>query len=221
MEIAAGLCVAGGALKAYAVCGGEKPGTWERPSADEISVYDGTGAVFATSPTAEAVIRVAKVGVASMVPLTLPQVFEAAAALHSDSEALRVERDDKWLTWTWGEYYKESRRAAKSFMQLGLEAHGCVNIIGFNSPEWFIAQMGAILAGGMAAGKHTCLLPTSLLAVTAGVGCSVSQVSTPQMSRPPAGMSPNTLAQLSFASKIKRSSTSTFFSTALSPRSKP
>jgi hypothetical protein len=30
-----------------------------------------------------------------------------------------------------------------------------VNIIGFNSPEWFIANMGAIAAGGLAAGIYT------------------------------------------------------------------
>lgn len=27
-----------------------------------------------------------------------------------------------------------------------------VSILGFNSPEWFIADLGAILAGGLAAG---------------------------------------------------------------------
>ena len=37
-----------------------------------------------------------------------------------------------------------------------------VNVIGFNSPEWFIAEMGAILAGGKAAGIYTVgVVPTS------------------------------------------------------------
>jgi long-chain-fatty-acid--CoA ligase ACSBG len=38
---------------------------------------------------------------------------------------------------------------------LKFAAHRAVNIIGFNSPEWFIANMGAIAAGGLAAGIYT------------------------------------------------------------------
>ena len=32
-------------------------------------------------------------------------------------------------------------------LQLGLEPHHAVGIIGFNSPEWFMADLGAIFAG--------------------------------------------------------------------------
>ncbi len=34
-----------------------------------------------------------------------------------------------------------------------------MGIIGFNSPEWFIAELGAIMAGGLAAGIYTTNLP--------------------------------------------------------------
>ena len=37
----------------------------------------------------------------------------------------------------------------------GLQQHDRVNIIGFNSPEWVMAQMGTTLAGGAAAGVYT------------------------------------------------------------------
>ena len=30
-----------------------------------------------------------------------------------------------------------------------------MNIIGFNSPEWFMADIGCIMAGGVAAGIYT------------------------------------------------------------------
>jgi len=33
------------------------------------------------------------------------------------------------------------------FLQLGLERYRGVGIIGFNSPEWFISDLGAIFAG--------------------------------------------------------------------------
>ena len=40
-------------------------------------------------------------------------------------------------------------------MATGMEQHGAANIFGFNSPEWFMAEMGAIMAGGKAAGVYT------------------------------------------------------------------
>ena len=39
--------------------------------------------------------------------------------------------------------------------QVGLEPHKAVCILGFNSVEWFVADVGAILAGGIAAGIYT------------------------------------------------------------------
>lgn len=44
-------------------------------------------------------------------------------------------------------------------MSLGFQEKGCVNIIGFNSVEWFIANMGAIAAGGISAGIYASNLP--------------------------------------------------------------
>ena len=51
------------------------------------------------------------------------------------------------------------RRFGKSLMSLGFAPHRSINIIGFNSAEWFIANMGAIAAGGIAAGIYTSNLP--------------------------------------------------------------
>ncbi|NXC02378.1 ACBG2 ligase, partial [Orthonyx spaldingii] len=42
-----------------------------------------------------------------------------------------------------------------SCLQLGLERFHGVGILGFNSAEWFIADIGAILAGGFAVGIYT------------------------------------------------------------------
>ena len=39
-------------------------------------------------------------------------------------------------------------------MAVGMEQHSSANIFGFNSPEWFMAEMGAIIAGGKAAGIY-------------------------------------------------------------------
>ena len=57
------------------------------------------------------------------------------------------------------DYHKDIKTVAKAFVKLGLEPHRSVAILGFNSPEWFLSEMGAIYAGGMSAG----LYPTNSL----------------------------------------------------------
>lgn len=38
---------------------------------------------------------------------------------------------------------------------IGLERFHSVGILGFNAPEWLIAQNGAIFAGGLSVGIYT------------------------------------------------------------------
>ena len=59
-----------------------------------------------------------------------------------------------WKTWTYQQYYDEARLVAKGLIALGHEHHDAVSIFGFNSPEWFLGEIGAIVAGGMAAGIY-------------------------------------------------------------------
>ena len=42
---------------------------------------------------------------------------------------------------------------------MGFEPHACINILGFNAPEWFFAHFGTILAGGVPAGIYATNLP--------------------------------------------------------------
>jgi long-subunit acyl-CoA synthetase (AMP-forming) len=70
-------------------------------------------------------------------------------------KALMVKRDGVWIEWTYKRYYDEARSVAKAFISLLLERHCSVGILGYNSPEWFISQMGAILAGGISTGIYT------------------------------------------------------------------
>jgi long-chain-fatty-acid--CoA ligase ACSBG len=59
-----------------------------------------------------------------------------------------------WTVWTWQEYYNDCTRFAKSLVKLDVDLHKIVNILGFNSPEWFISNVGTILAGSIAAGIY-------------------------------------------------------------------
>ena len=45
------------------------------------------------------------------------------------------------MRWSYSEYLGEVEAAAKAFIKLGLEPRHGVAIIGFNSPEWFMADL--------------------------------------------------------------------------------
>lgn len=61
----------------------------------------------------------------------------------------------QWRTWSWQQYYDECTAFAKALIHLQISSFKTVNIIGFNSPEWLIANNGAILASCIAAGIYT------------------------------------------------------------------
>ena len=82
-------------------------------------------------------------------------LLDRSARERPDRPALRVKRGGQWRTTTWSEYRAQVRLAARGFMALGLEPGQCVVIIGYNCPEWFIADVGAIAAGGIPVGIYT------------------------------------------------------------------
>ena len=68
---------------------------------------------------------------------------------------MRVKREEIWREWTYQQYWDEAKIVAKAFIKLGLQPRHSVCILGFNSPEWFLAQLGAIIAGGISSGIYT------------------------------------------------------------------
>ena len=88
-------------------------------------------------------------------PLSVPTMLKNAAEKWPQNTALAVKRDGSWKKWNYKEYYEQSKVAATAFIELGLERFHGVCILGFNSPEWFISQMGAIMAGGFSVGIYT------------------------------------------------------------------
>uniref|UniRef100_A0A8C5PA81 Long-chain-fatty-acid--CoA ligase ACSBG1 n=1 Tax=Leptobrachium leishanense TaxID=445787 RepID=A0A8C5PA81_9ANUR len=87
--------------------------------------------------------------------MTVHQMFLECVDKYGPLQALSSKRDGIWEHVTFLEYYKLSRRAAKSFMKLGLEPFHSVGILGFNSPEWFISAVGAVFAGGIVTGIYS------------------------------------------------------------------
>eukprot|EP00903_Cladosiphon_okamuranus_P010212 g9671.t1 len=133
-----------------------------------------SGTVWATEPHADLPVKMGASGPAAKKPTTVFKVFQKTVENHGEAPALQfkdtsggVSVDDApWLTLTWAQYYMECLRFGKSLMHLGFAPHRSINIIGFNSAEWFIANMGAIAAGGIPAGIYTSNLPEACAYIT-------------------------------------------------------
>ena len=89
-------------------------------------------------------------------------MIQASPARCPDRLALGIKRDGAWVTWTYKQYLEEITTVAKAFIKLGLKPHHGVCIMGFNSPEWFISDIAAIVAGGLATGIYTTNSPSAV-----------------------------------------------------------
>lgn len=103
----------------------------------------------------EVKLRMAETGPASEPPVTVHQMFATAVERFGSSTALGWKEGEQNKTLNYADYYQACRTAAKAFLKLGLERYHGVAILGFNSVEWFIADIGAIFAGGLAVGIYT------------------------------------------------------------------
>ena len=80
-------------------------------------------------------------------PETVVAWFTNTVQANPEGPAMKVKREGSWKTWSYKDYLNDVRTAAKGFIFLGLEPFHSVGIMGFNAPEWFISDIGAIFAG--------------------------------------------------------------------------
>uniref|UniRef100_A0A8C7K037 Long-chain-fatty-acid--CoA ligase ACSBG2 n=1 Tax=Oncorhynchus kisutch TaxID=8019 RepID=A0A8C7K037_ONCKI len=100
-------------------------------------------------------LRMGESGFAAEPPVTVDQMFKTAVERFGSYTALGWKEGEQMKTMNYQEYYQACRTAAKSFLKLGLERYHGVGILGFNSAEWFISDIAAIMAGGFAVGIYT------------------------------------------------------------------
>lgn len=91
--------------------------------------------------------------------LTVMQVFDKTSKKQKDNVALKYKQGNSWKTKSWSQYHQEVRNAAKGLIKLGVEPGKGVSIIGFNCPQWMIADLSAIYAGACPAGIYTTNTP--------------------------------------------------------------
>jgi long-subunit acyl-CoA synthetase (AMP-forming) len=89
-------------------------------------------------------------------PETVMQALDTAAKTYAQRPALRHKTAaGQWQSRSWAEYRDDVRLAAKGLIALGLEPGKAVTLIGFNCPQWLIADLAAIHAGGIPVGIYT------------------------------------------------------------------
>ncbi len=74
-----------------------------------------------------------------------------------DKPGYHVKEGGQWIATSYADYYKETLQAAKALIHLGVSVNGKVCILAFNRPEWVIADIAAMMIGGVPAGIYqTC-----------------------------------------------------------------
>lgn len=116
--------------------------------ADNLVTTDPSGCVRLRIPESGKAIE-------TLPPISVPGYMKRAAERYADKIALGWKEGSTWKTFTYREYLKQIRTTAKAFIHLGLEEKHSVCILGFNSVEWFLSDLGAIFAGGIAVGIYT------------------------------------------------------------------
>lgn len=86
---------------------------------------------------------------ASVEPITVPALMKRTAENYANHTALmyKDEISKEWNGITYKEYRERVEKIAKVFIKLGLERHGVVAVLAFNSVEWFVSELAAIHAG--------------------------------------------------------------------------
>ncbi len=86
------------------------------------------------------------------------ELLEERARELGSRPAMWVKRGGEWRSYSWEEYRDLTYRCARGLMTLGLEPGRGVAIMGYNRPEWFFADLGAIAAGARPTGIYTNLV---------------------------------------------------------------
>ncbi|XP_066491019.1 long-chain-fatty-acid--CoA ligase ACSBG2 [Tiliqua scincoides] len=106
-------------------------------------------------------------------PITVHELFLNSVNEYGNYPALASKKQGKWTKISFKKYYELCRMAAKSFIKLGLERFHGVCILGFNSLEWFVADVGAIFAGGFATGIYTTNSPEACQYIAENCGANI------------------------------------------------
>lgn len=136
---------------------------YEEFKSDEyIAKYPDDRQYWVTNPWDEKPIQRSEKGIGSYEPTRLFEMLADSVKNAPDSvfwkkEYLKEGSDTEfqWKSWTRQQVLDLTKQSARAFIACGLKPWQAVSIVGFNSPEWMLAFLGCIHAGGISAGIYT------------------------------------------------------------------
>ncbi len=85
----------------------------------------------------------------------LVAMFDARAKLRGDRPLLWAKRDGSYTPWSWARVATESRAIAAMLAEAGLEPGDRVVLVSENRPEWCVADLAVMRAGGITVPAYT------------------------------------------------------------------
>jgi long-chain acyl-CoA synthetase len=85
----------------------------------------------------------------------LVQLFTRRVAERGDAPMLWAKREGAWRPWSWRQVDAESRAIAATLVDAGLEPGDRVLLVSENRPEWCIADLAIMRAGGVTVPGYT------------------------------------------------------------------
>ncbi|MBZ0110949.1 MAG: AMP-binding protein [Thermoanaerobaculia bacterium] len=86
---------------------------------------------------------------------TVIDVLEATAHHYGQTPAVVELVGGRWTTKNWSDHRDEIFLAARGLIHLGVQAGDGVVIMGYNCPQWFVADIAAIAVGAVPTGIYT------------------------------------------------------------------
>ncbi len=93
---------------------------------------------------------------------TIATFFQDATKKFADVEALKWKDGEDWKSATWAEYGDRVRDFGKGMIALGLQPGDFVNLIGANTPDYVISDLGVLHAGGVPVSLYNTLAPEQI-----------------------------------------------------------
>ncbi len=88
---------------------------------------------------------------------TVPAHLLHQSEVQGSERALSYKEGDEWKDYSWSQYAEEVKRAGRALIALGVKPKGKVCILGFNTPEWVIFDLAAMMIRAVPVGIYeTC-----------------------------------------------------------------
>ncbi len=111
----------------------------------------------------------------SLSPMTVIELFEKLVEERQEQEALFFLKDDTsiYTSLSWNKYRKKVRKFSRAVISMGVEPYKTINILGHNSPEWFIAFLGGIYAACPPVGVYPTNSESAVMYIAAHSECGL------------------------------------------------